>query len=521
MGIDINTLTAAKNYVDETLTGAGGLKGEDGFSPVVAVKESSDTVYKLEITTAAAKFETPNLMASVTVEDTLSADSVNPVQSKAIVAALGTKSDTANYGKTAISVGRKADTDVGENSIAFGYDVEASGDGSQAFGEDTVASGMYAYAEGYLTQATGGEAHAEGAHTLAAGTRSHAEGEHTTAKGLGSHAEGYETVADTTGDYSHSEGYKTVTSGFASHGEGMDGIAWGDESHVEGEGCVANGERSHAEGYCTIAESTSQHVQGKYNVADSANKYAHIVGNGTSDTARSNAHTVDWNGNAWFAGDIYVGGTSQNDGASLIKSLENKANLSDIPTSLPADGGNADTVNSLRTESNYLDIFSASLADDHPCWNRKACVFGQSSDSSANDYIENAPEISGALWYEVETIGNIPSNRAYQLAIGCFGHQKKTIFIRTMHDGNWSNWQNLRDADKPYATGTASISYNSENGGVHELEVLNFTPSFVICKHTQDYNSNGVLVPAIPITNGFKITVAQTTATSIDYIAFR
>lgn len=94
MGIDINTLAAAKNYVDETLTGAGGLKGEDGFSPVVAVKESSDTVYKLEITTAAAKFETPNLMASVTVDDTLSADSVNPVQNKAIVEALANKANT-------------------------------------------------------------------------------------------------------------------------------------------------------------------------------------------------------------------------------------------------------------------------------------------------------------------------------------------------------------------------------------------------------------------------------------------
>lgn len=94
MGIDINTLSAAKNYVDETLAGAGGLKGEDGFSPVVAVKEFSDTVYKLEITTAAAKFETPNLMASVTVEDTLSADSVNPVQSKAIVKALANKANT-------------------------------------------------------------------------------------------------------------------------------------------------------------------------------------------------------------------------------------------------------------------------------------------------------------------------------------------------------------------------------------------------------------------------------------------
>ena len=37
---------------------------------------------------------------------------------------------------------------------------------------------------------------------------------------------------------------------------------------------------------------------------DKANIYAHIVGNGTSSTTRSNAHTLDWKGNAWFAGTV-------------------------------------------------------------------------------------------------------------------------------------------------------------------------------------------------------------------------
>ena len=40
---------------------------------------------------------------------------------------------------------------------------------------------------------------------------------------------------------------------------------------------------------------------------------AHIVGNGTSDTARSNAHTLDWDGNAWYSGDVYIGSTSGKD----------------------------------------------------------------------------------------------------------------------------------------------------------------------------------------------------------------
>ena len=43
--------------------------------------------------------------------------------------------------------------------------------------------------------------------------------------------------------------------------------------------------------------------KGKYNIEDTSDKYAHIVGNGESDTARSNAHTLDWDGKAWFASD--------------------------------------------------------------------------------------------------------------------------------------------------------------------------------------------------------------------------
>lgn len=88
-----------------------------------------------------------------------------------------------------------------------------------------------------------------------------------------------------------------------------------------GEGCQSMGRASfsacrHTEakklaasaiGHGTIASGEAQHVQGKYNVEDTEGRYAHIVGNGESDTARSNAHTIDWDGNAWFAG--YVEGT--------------------------------------------------------------------------------------------------------------------------------------------------------------------------------------------------------------------
>ena len=66
-------------------------------------------------------------------------------------------------------------------------------------------------------------------------------------------------------------------------------------------------------------------MQGKYNIADTENKYAHIVGNGEysyDGSLNSNAHTLDWGGNAWFAGNVYVGGTSQDDGEKLITESE-------------------------------------------------------------------------------------------------------------------------------------------------------------------------------------------------------
>ena len=106
---------------------------------------------------------------------------------------------------------------------------------------------------------------------------------------------------------------------------------------AEGEGTVASGKNSHAEGFNTIASGYYQHVQGSRNIEDTENKYLHIVGNSTSST-HSNAHTLDWNGNAWYAGDIKLGGTGQDDPLAFslldkitalelkIQLLENKLN---------------------------------------------------------------------------------------------------------------------------------------------------------------------------------------------------
>lgn len=172
--------------------------------------------------------------------------------------------------------------------------------------------GIKSFAEGSFTEAIGDASHAEGEYTEAFGVASHAEGSSTDAYGSYSHAEGQSTTAY--GSYSHAEGYSSSLAPNMSYSSNTAIInAWknekftlakGSKSHAEGENVLALGDNSHAEGVATFANGDSSHVQGKFNIADYGNLYAHIVGNGTADNARSNAHTLDWSGNAWYAGTV-------------------------------------------------------------------------------------------------------------------------------------------------------------------------------------------------------------------------
>ena len=83
---------------------------------------------------------------------------------------------------------------------------------------------------------------------------------------------------------------------------------------------MTEGTASHAEGMWTTASGDYQHAEGRYNIPDEEGRYAHIVGNGdyvNRQRIYSNAHTLDWEGNAWFAGKVYVGGTSMDDAVEL------------------------------------------------------------------------------------------------------------------------------------------------------------------------------------------------------------
>lgn len=287
---------------------------------------------------------------------------------------------------------------IGDYAIAEGY---------------TKSPGVYSHAEGYASAAFGRASHAENS-GIAIGDCSHAEGYYTVSYQNGSHAEGYHTIAY--GQASHAEGEgnifdieitgeansKIYTYSFdgdknlllgagkklivnTAYGESKVAIinsidestitlnntlsstrsfnnqhcdlyitclANGRCSHAEGSSTQALGMGSHSEGQYTIAEEAYQHVQGKYNVSKIHN-FAHIVGNGNDEDNRSNAHTLDWDGNAWFAGDVYVGstsGTNKDEGSKKLATEDFVSNaISAIPTP-DVSGQIAEAMNELRQE---------------------------------------------------------------------------------------------------------------------------------------------------------------------------
>lgn len=219
---------------------------------------------------------------------------------------LGARNNNSNIGAYSFVEGYN-NIGSGHYSHTEGYDNESSAIGSHSEGHGNIASGNNSHVEGGSNTVSGNASHAEGYNNTASGLFSHAEGTYSTASGMASHAEGRsratneyahaEGQAIANGEMSHAEGGTgTITNGECSHAEGDQSQANGDYSHAEGYYCIANGARSHAQNDGTKASSYAQTTIGKYNVEDSNNTYAFIIGNGTNNSSRSNALTVDWNG---------------------------------------------------------------------------------------------------------------------------------------------------------------------------------------------------------------------------------
>ena len=241
---------------------------------------------------------------------------------------------------------------------------------SMAEGKYTTASGWLSHAEGYFTTSNSSSSHSEGQETFAGGDSSHAEGVSTKALGAYSHSEGQSTIAS--GNYSHAEGYDCQATYGGSHAEGDTTKAQNWFAHSEGTYTIASGEASHAQNEETQATKKAQTVIGSYNIADDSTttthpsgdtdygQYALIIGNGQyvpatpgqpPSSIRSNALTVDWDGNVVMAGMAKDGSGNRLLNYGDIVATEHK-----IKGGLTVNSGSQVSDSATVTKANYYPL---------------------------------------------------------------------------------------------------------------------------------------------------------------------
>ena len=178
------------------------------------------------------------------------------------------------------------------------------------------------------------------------------------------------------------------------------------------------------------------------------------------------------------------------------------------------DGGNADTLDNLHADdfvnANDREQIQIPSNVDVPAWimtNGKR--FQRYMTNGSNTGLINVPNnCTDYVWYWYDGL-NILARE----------HSSGKYDICDVINGVFSGWKDIYTSGyKPYVTGSISVSYSTES---QSFEILDFTPSAVICKYASRYENDGTTRWATPITNGFAVTVSSTEATSLSYIAFK
>lgn len=285
---------------------------------------------------------------NTSIDDTAGSGFTDKTWSANKLSTLAPKASPAFTGS--VSLGRSLNSTVGANSSVFGNGLTASGNYSHAEGRNSVAIAEASHAEGYGSSASGQYSHAE-SHSTAHGMYSHAEGDSCVADGRTSHAEGEHTQTGEKARGSHAEGYYSSTVGEYSHAEGYYTVAAGSYSSVSGiynaideidydEWPEWTNTRAYAVGdkvrvttqeqqsgmvvvtvnwyICKTANVDQEFTLSHWTDQKGKMNFAEIVGNGSSANSRSNARSLDWNGNERLKGDLYVGCNDDSSGGKKV-----------------------------------------------------------------------------------------------------------------------------------------------------------------------------------------------------------
>ena len=156
-----------------------------------------------------------------------------------------------------------------------GYYLASNNDGSDIknVGENSFAVG-------------GGNIYASGQFSCAIGSNSSNQGYSAYTLGNQTYGKNNNYVFVTGLICQASQNYQFISGNFSNWYD----INKAEGAQIFGQGCISSSDWSM--------------TAGKYNANDTNKEYAHVVGNGTSNSVRSNAYTLDWQGNGTFAGTV-------------------------------------------------------------------------------------------------------------------------------------------------------------------------------------------------------------------------
>ena len=310
--------------------------------------------------------------------------------------------------------------------------------------------------------------------------------------GASSYASGYYSVAS---------GYSSVASGYYSVASGSHSVASGSHSVASGYYSVASGEFSVVLARNGETMSSYQTIVGKFN-AKVAGLF--IIGNGTSDTARSNAFVVDDSGNVtakYFSGyanaiggegikvyatnsnEINFGGTSSQDTIYFgYRSMDSRP----TPTIYNFGKGNA-TIQAASFSGNAATATNADTLDGYHASNLVKFYLspmsgGAPADSAKSWFIDTMPAGTGAIVY------NVPGSEKTIIAgksTGAYGHMLQLNYddnyLRILrYAGNWktTDWEKISAG---YAD-TATALTSSAGSATQPIYFSNGKP--VACSYT-------------------------------------
>ena len=347
------------------------------------------------------------------------------------------------------------------------------------------------------------------------GASSYASGNFSVASGVCSVASGYFSVASgvcsvASGDYSVASGDYSVASGFSSVASGFSSVASGFSSVASGNYSVASGSDSVASGYFSVVlarngetMSSYQTIVGKFN-AKVAGLF--IIGNGTSNTARSNAFVVDDSGNVtakYFSGyanaiggegfKIYAENTNQinfggtGSDTTVVFGAASKDSRS-VPTTYKFGANGDATIQAAAFTGNAATATNADTLDGYHASNLVKFYLspmssGAPADSAKSWFIDTMPAGTGAIVY------NVPGSEKTIIAgksTGAYGHMLQLNYddnylrILRYWTGSWmtTDWEKISAG---YAD-TATALTSSAGSATQPIYFSNGKP--VACTYT-------------------------------------